>query len=472
MATLQSTEQFPKADTANLAPDVNGDNPLSEREMEVARLLATGLSNAEIARQLVISPHTVKVHLRNIFEKLQVNSRTEASMVLLQHGWLIVPGVEMAPLAGEKEASPPEPEPLSDLSARLQPWQRLYFIAAVLLCILALVTPHLRARGPNSPELLSDAGKIAVGKPAPQIYPRWQAGAPLTVARDRLALARAGEKFYAIGGEGAGGQTLANVNAYDLLVNEWQVRQPLPEPLANLAAAALGDHIYVAGGSQNTADGATIVRDLFLRYEPATDHWEELGILPMPLAGAQLVADETALYLLGGWDGRQMHDEVWRYAPAGDRSARPNWELVTRLDPPRAFLGATIVDGEIYVVGGYDGKSEMDLASAYILATGAWRDLPPLRTPRSGFSLVHDGLAIFALGGGWTRTVDTHERFDPAVGVWSNFPSPLFGEWRHLAAISYDDRIHILGGWSGDYLDIHLRYQSSFRTLLPVITND
>jgi kelch-like protein 18 len=287
-----------------------------------------------------------------------------------------------------------------------------------------------------------------------------------------LALARVDEKFYAIGGEGAGGQTLANVNAYDLLVNEWQVRQPLPEPLANLAAAALDERIYVAGGSQNTADGATVVRDLFLRFEPAIDHWTGLGTLPMPLVGAQLVADETALYLLGGWDGRQMRDEVWRYAPSSDDSVRPNWELVTRLETPRAFLGATIVDGEIYVVGGYDGKSEMDLASAYTLATGAWRNLPPLRSPRSAFSLVYDGLAIFALGGGWTRTVDTHERFDPAVGVWSNFPSPLSGEWRHLAAISYDDRIHILGGWSGDYLDTHLRYQSTFRTLLPVISND
>jgi LuxR family maltose regulon positive regulatory protein len=52
--------------------------PLSDREIEIIRLVAEGLSNKEIAQRLHISVRTVKYHATNIYSKLGVDSRTQA----------------------------------------------------------------------------------------------------------------------------------------------------------------------------------------------------------------------------------------------------------------------------------------------------------------------------------------------------------------------------------------------------------
>jgi two-component system NarL family response regulator len=64
---------------------------LTERELEVLRLVATGMNNREIAKQLVISENTVKNHVRNILEKLQLHSRMEAVMYAVKEKLLDLP---------------------------------------------------------------------------------------------------------------------------------------------------------------------------------------------------------------------------------------------------------------------------------------------------------------------------------------------------------------------------------------------
>lgn len=61
---------------------------LSDREMEVLKLVTKGLSNKDIADQLCLSIRTVQGHLGNIFNKLMVSSRTEAVVRALKEGWV------------------------------------------------------------------------------------------------------------------------------------------------------------------------------------------------------------------------------------------------------------------------------------------------------------------------------------------------------------------------------------------------
>jgi len=61
---------------------------LSEREMDVLRLATKGLSNRDIGEELCLSPRTVQGHLGHIFNKLNVSSRTEASLRAVKEGWV------------------------------------------------------------------------------------------------------------------------------------------------------------------------------------------------------------------------------------------------------------------------------------------------------------------------------------------------------------------------------------------------
>lgn len=70
---------------SNIQHDYGG---LTEREMDILRLVGKGLTNKEIGRSLYISDRTVQAHLSNIFSKLNVSSRTEAVMYAVRQGWI------------------------------------------------------------------------------------------------------------------------------------------------------------------------------------------------------------------------------------------------------------------------------------------------------------------------------------------------------------------------------------------------
>jgi ATP/maltotriose-dependent transcriptional regulator MalT len=72
-------------DLTRISAKVSASHGLSNRELEVLRLVASGKSNREIASSLVISEHTVARHLQNIYAKLGLSSRTAATAFAFEH---------------------------------------------------------------------------------------------------------------------------------------------------------------------------------------------------------------------------------------------------------------------------------------------------------------------------------------------------------------------------------------------------
>jgi DNA-binding NarL/FixJ family response regulator len=74
------------------APGANGSNlGLSERELDVCRLVARGLSNREIAAQLFVSEATVKTHVGHVLSRLGLRDRVQVTVFAYEHG-IVRPG--------------------------------------------------------------------------------------------------------------------------------------------------------------------------------------------------------------------------------------------------------------------------------------------------------------------------------------------------------------------------------------------
>jgi DNA-binding NarL/FixJ family response regulator len=74
-----------------ISNDAARPSALSERERQILELVAQGSSNKAIGKELFLSTRTVEAHMRNIFDKLEVSSRTEAVTQAVAHQWIRLP---------------------------------------------------------------------------------------------------------------------------------------------------------------------------------------------------------------------------------------------------------------------------------------------------------------------------------------------------------------------------------------------
>ena len=91
LAQRARSEALSLADASQTASEqAQPTHPFSPREHQVLCLAAQGLTNKEIAYRLGISERTVQFHINSIFNKTATNSRTEAVVLALLNGWLIL----------------------------------------------------------------------------------------------------------------------------------------------------------------------------------------------------------------------------------------------------------------------------------------------------------------------------------------------------------------------------------------------
>jgi DNA-binding CsgD family transcriptional regulator len=429
----------------------NEPESLTERELEVLRLVATGASNQQIARELFISVNTVKVHLRNIFTKLEVQSRTEATLHAIKEGW--IEGVQLP----EEEAEAPQPAPRFT-------WQLGIVMVVVALLVIAVISQAVTRSSRNSAGSEAALTSEAVAATVSASVQRWQARAPLPTPRQGLATVAYEGRVYAIGGESADGVS-GTVERYDPEADAWMPLADKPTAVADVAAALIGGEIYVPGGRTLSGSPAATVE----AYNPETETWEARGPLPVALSAYALASLEGKLYLFGGWDGSVYLDSVYEYDPAQDV-----WAAKTPMPTARGFAGAAVADGKIYVIGGYDGQADLVANEEYVPSQddgqgNPWTVKSPMPAGRAGCGVAVAANVIHVIGGGWEREVADGVKYNVRSDEWETFEVPTSGQWRSLGLAMVDTEIYAVGGWNGDYMDANREYTAIFTVILPML---
>jgi DNA-binding CsgD family transcriptional regulator len=432
--------------------------PLSEREKEILQLVATGVTNREVAFRLDISINTVKVHLRNIFTKLGAESRTEATMIAVQEGWVRVEGTPGAETeeAIEDESAAPIVAPRPPL-----PWpKRVFLIVALLLVVsgIALTWPSAASQEGNGADSPFEQRHVVLLPQSKDLT--WHEHAQMPTRRAHLGLAAVEGRIFAIAGQGPEGVTGA-VEIYDPAEDIWTRGSDKPTPATDVSAAAIGTDVYVPGGCDNAGSPAQTVE-----VNDAVAHtWRQVSPLSKPLCAYALATMDEKIYLFGGWDGAQYVADAYAYEPETDL-----WTEVSPMPAPRGFASAAALEGHIYVVGGYDGETELTACAAYEPEEDSWRACAPLAVGRGGLGLVGLRGNLYAIGGGgWSSYLGFNERYNPDDDAWNAIETPLVEEWRSPGVVEIEDTIYAIGGWSGDLLSLNQTYNPfPFHVYIPV----
>jgi DNA-binding CsgD family transcriptional regulator/N-acetylneuraminic acid mutarotase len=429
-------------------------NELSEREVEILSLVATGATNKEIAQKLFISSNTVKVHLRNIFSKIEVNSRTEAAMYAVSNG--LVEGVS---LPGEAESPPSgqEAEPASPLVRS----PLVYLGAALLLLVVVIGAFSITRLANGQPE-----NQPVSNPPQPTASPRWQSLAGMPTARYGLALAAYEDNIYAIAGSGTQG-VVNVVERFQPASNLWQQLQPKPTAVSDVSAAVIGGRIFVPGGRLSSGE-VTNVLEIF---DPRQDEWQEGAALPTALSAYALAAFEGKLYLFGGWDGEQYRAMVYEYDPEQD-----HWSEKTPMPTGRGFASAVVAAGRIFVLGGKDQDGALSDNEVYLPerdSTGdnPWETAAPL--PEGRYAMGATGMAdiIYVIGGKGAPGAELPSlAYFTQSDEWQLFEAPSLRLGSGLGLVSHGPFLYALGGEMDQIPSANnLAYQAIYTVSIPVI---
>ncbi|MBN2257525.1 MAG: hypothetical protein JW704_06850 [Anaerolineaceae bacterium] len=435
------------------------DTELSERERGILKLVATGVSNKEIARELHISTNTVKVHLRNIFAKIGVMSRTEATLYAIEQRIVDTPG----------DNSSDAQDSIFISFTRKHRW---LVISTIILFIFGIIASAWYLLPMQIPPTTSSPSMAITATP----IPRWQEHAPLPEGRAGMAAVAYENQIYLFAGETESGITNSSLR-YDIETDHWHSIADKPMAVTDIQAAMIGEKIYVPGGWT----GVSASKRLEV-YDIRSDTWDVDTPMPEPRSGYALVALEGQLYVFGGWDGDNVQNSIYSFDPL-DKI----WVEMNPMPDPLAFMSAVALSNKIYLIGGWDGKQALSKFNQYNPARDKsgdqlWSSFPVLPNVMCRHSVAQISGFIFLIGGPLRHCDNSpSERLDnlsftsfnlmytTQASQWYPFEDTNQPIGFNGSLVAFNNNIYQIGGiYMGKYQEQNQSYVALYSSSLPI----
>lgn len=434
------------------------DNPLSSRESEVLELLAQGKSNKEIASELVISVNTVKVHISNIFQKLEISSRAEAIMYALEHGFVESPLQET-----------PEPEVITEIvEAELPGWllwaRRFWWLLAIGLVLIVLSLAFILSRYamPTKPSVTPE--------PFQSLFTqnRWQKQESLSPARENMAAIAYKNQIFVIGGESLEGVSALN-QSLDTRTNQWIQHTAKPTPVKNAQAVLAGGKIYIFGGE--TRDGKPT--NSLESYDIEANTWKAEESAPIALSRYAVATFEGKFYFFGGWDGKALRNETFIYDTTSNK-----WNKGAPCPVPFADAKAVLANDRFLIIGGtvdsktiqtvrlYDARNQANTKSIWSEPLAFFEAQEII-----GAQLLGESVVVFSKVDSDNLLISYYSSQNE---TWTHSPEPYPTETLQKSSLAnLSGAVYFIGGRneSGELSSQIVKYQAIFTIMIPAVSN-
>ena len=432
-------------------------NPLSEREREILQLVSQGKSNKQIALDLFISVNTVKVHVSNIYEKIGVSSRTEATLYAIEKGLTIKPlsSNENNHNLNEILDNGTQNDKISPLSKKINKYRILLTVSLSLLLIFSfgyLLNPLFFKT--------SDITQNAM-----DYRTRWQELDQMPFQRSRFASILYNNEVYLIGGESEAGIT-NRVDIFNPTTQTWRSGKNKLTSVKNVSGAIINDRIYIPGGETQGGDYI----DKLEVYDLISNTWEEKARLPIQISSYSIAIYDGNLYIFGGRNHTGILDSVFLYDPMIDQ-----WLILPSMGFSAENSSAVEFHGSIFVIGGstqheYTRKVQSIKPVDYQTMEYAWKNETELPSQYNWVSAYSISDLIFVIAKDKSgNTVLLQYSDSEKQWLSSNQSAPIRIDPNGGGVIS-EGFIYLFGGEkNGKPLNRIIRYQAAYLISIPNI---